>query len=134
VISNGRIHLERHALAETAAPMRHAVAAFLQAMGVPDMLRIDVITAVGEAIANVIEHAYRPNRGGHIAVSALLGSDGVLTVHVVDRGAFAGPQTMPDRGFGLKIIRAVAYAIDLDTRAGTALTMRFHVSGNRLPR
>lgn len=124
LVPNGRFFLERHAVAEAAAPMRHAIGTFLEALDLPDTLRIDVVTAVGEAIANVVEHAYMPLDGGHIAISAEL-TEETLTVHVVDRGTFAPPRSRPDRGFGLRIIRAVTHACDVDTRAGTAITMRF---------
>lgn len=121
---NGRFFLERYAVAEAAAPMRHAIGTFLEALDLSDALRIDVVTAVGEAIANVVEHAYMPLAGGHIEISAEL-SDETLTVHVVDRGTFAPPQTRPDRGFGLRIIRAVSHTCDVSTHAGTAITMQF---------
>lgn len=119
--------MERAAVAETAAPMRHAVSSFLRALGVPDTIRMDVVTALGEAVANVIEHAYLAQRGGYVKVIVRLEGDGSVTVAVIDAGAFVVRSKRPERGFGLRIIRAVAHAFDLDTRDGTTVNMRFRI-------
>lgn len=123
----GQFSIEREALPETAAPMRHALAAFLKALDIPEAARLDVITAVGEALANAVEHAYRNGPVGDVKIVARMETCDVLAVEVVDRGTFAEPKRRPDRGFGLRIVRSVAHAVDLDTEAGTTISMRFEI-------
>jgi anti-sigma regulatory factor (Ser/Thr protein kinase) len=124
-MSRGEFCLERVALAETAAPMRHALAAFLDALDVPEHIRLDVITAVGEALANAVEHAYRNGPVGEVKIVASIETGGVLAVEVVDRGTFAEPRARPNRGFGLRIVRSVAQTVSLETECGTTISMRF---------
>jgi anti-sigma regulatory factor (Ser/Thr protein kinase) len=125
VISRGEFRLERVALAETAAPIRHALEAFLDALGIPECTRLDVITAVGEALANAVEHAYRDGPVGEVSVLARVETGGVLAVEVVDRGTFAAPKRRPNRGFGLRIVRSIAQNVRLETKSGTIVRMRF---------
>jgi anti-sigma regulatory factor (Ser/Thr protein kinase) len=126
-MASGQFSLEREALAETAAPMRHALAAFLHALGVPESIQLDVITAVGEALANAVEHAYRDGPVGDVKVAARIEPGGVLAVEVVDRGTFTQPRRRPNRGFGLRIVRSVAHTVDVQTEAGTTVRMRFEL-------
>ena len=123
----GELSIERAALPENVAPMRHAVSSFLMALGVTDTVRLDVVTALGEAVANVIEHAYSSECRGHVKVIVRLEEDATVTVAVIDAGKFVVRKKRPDRGFGLRIIRAVAHAFELDTQAGTTVNMRFRV-------
>jgi anti-sigma regulatory factor (Ser/Thr protein kinase) len=120
--------LEVAARAETAAPMRHALLAFLDALHVPECVRLDVVTAVGEAVANAVEHAYRDRPVGSIKISARLESASVLAVEVVDGGTFVEPRRRPGRGFGLRIVRSVSHAVNLDTQRGTTIRMRFKLA------
>ena len=123
----GELTIERAAVAENVAPMRHAVNSFLNALGVTDTVRLDVVTALGEAVANVIEHAYSARHRGYVKVVVRLEENGTVTVAVIDAGTFVVRKKRPDRGFGLRIIRAVAHACELDTRAGTTVNMRFRI-------
>jgi anti-sigma regulatory factor (Ser/Thr protein kinase) len=125
VIPRGQFSVECVARAETAAPMRHALEAFLEALGIPESIRLDAVTAVGEALANAVEHAYRGGPAGEVKVLACLEGGGVLTVEVVDRGTFAQPRPHPDRGFGLRIVRSVAASVKFETERGTTIKMRF---------
>ncbi|MGA8534289.1 MAG: ATP-binding protein [Candidatus Tumulicola sp.] len=125
MIPRGQLSLERVALPETAAPMRHALGAFLDALDIPECVRLDVVTAVGEALANAVEHAYRNGPVGEVKIVARMEPDGVLAVEVVDRGTFADPRPRPNRGFGLRIVRSVAQTVTLETNAGTTVCMRF---------
>ena len=93
MIRHGRFSLERIAEAAAAAPMRRALSDFLDAVGVPESIRLDVITAVGEALANAIEHAYRGGPAGEVRIVAFVDGDDALNVQVVDRGTFVKPRT-----------------------------------------
>jgi serine/threonine-protein kinase RsbW len=94
---------------------RERLGAFIGELGLGTDDRLDILTAVGEALANAIEHAgsARP-----IGIAARL-EDDALVVEVVDRGqGFRGPglacrDTMPadvmaERGRGLAIMRRSA--------------------------
>jgi anti-sigma regulatory factor (Ser/Thr protein kinase) len=124
-VSCGELLLERPALLEASRPMRHALAAFLTALEVSELDQIDVITAVGEALANAVEHAYRGNQVGDVSLRARLDSDGTLAVDVVDSGRHLPPVSQIDRGFGLRIMRAIAQSIRMDATHGTALRLSF---------
>lgn len=79
-------------------------------------------------MANVVEHAY--SRGpktslGHIELRAKLLSDGKLSIDVFDDGSFVERRPLPGRGFGLRIIRAVAGQLTIETEEGTRVRMTF---------
>jgi anti-sigma regulatory factor (Ser/Thr protein kinase) len=120
--------LERPAHVHSAKPMRHALTAFLSALDVPEIDQVDVITAVGEALANAVEHAYRESEVRDVSLRARLDADGTLAVDVVDGGRHAPAVQQIDRGFGLRIMRAIAQSIKLDAADGTALRMFFKLS------
>jgi anti-sigma regulatory factor (Ser/Thr protein kinase) len=131
VIRHGRFSLERIADAAAAAPMRRALSDFLDAVGIPESIRLDVITAVGEALANAIEHAYCGGPAGEVRIVAFVDGDDALNVQVVDRGTFIKPRSRPQRGFGLRIVHAVADSVELETTPGTTLRMRFRLNSAR---
>jgi anti-sigma regulatory factor (Ser/Thr protein kinase) len=128
-VSCGELLLERPAVLEASRPMRHALAAFLTALEVSELDQIDVITAVGEALANAVEHAYRGNLVGDVSLRARLDSDGTLAVDVVDSGQHLPAVSQIDRGFGLRIMRAIAQSIRMDATDGTALRLFFKLGG-----
>lgn len=110
------------------ALIRHALEAFLQALQFdPDYLE-DVTTAAGEALANVVEHAYarlQAETAGYLQLRARILRSGKLAVDVLDNGAFIEREPLPGRGFGLRIIRAVARQLTIDTAEGTCVRMMF---------
>jgi serine/threonine-protein kinase RsbW len=108
--------------------MRHALSSFLAALKIPEDRRIDIVTASGEALANAVEHAYRESDIGGVELSASMERPGSLTVEVIDRGRFVEPAQRSHRGFGLRIVRAVAQSVSVDTSAGTAIRMTFDVA------
>jgi serine/threonine-protein kinase RsbW len=110
------------------APIRHALAAFLEALAFDNDLRDDVTTAAGEALANVVEHAYVSSSGKaarDLQLLARLHSGGRLSVDVSDRGSFIRRKPLPGRGFGLRIIQAIARQMSIDTSRGTCVSMTF---------
>jgi anti-sigma regulatory factor (Ser/Thr protein kinase) len=105
--------------------MRHAVAAFLEATGLVDEeTSDDVLTAVGEALANAVEHAYEGVEENEVELFARL-EDDALAVDVCDRGTFIERAPRPGRGFGLRIVKAIAREVRVDTGNGTCVAMRF---------
>lgn len=116
------------------APIRHALAAFLQALHFDRSLRDDVTTAAGEAMANVVEHAYArcdKNTGRDLQVLARVKRGGTVCVDVSDHGLFLRRNPLPGRGFGLRIIRAIAGRTVINTSEGTCVSMTFQARPRR---
>jgi anti-sigma regulatory factor (Ser/Thr protein kinase) len=110
------------------ASLRHALASFLRAHGFDGQQLDDVTTAAGEALANVVEHAYATAAAEvdpYIGLRANVDSKGTLALEVYDGGAFVERRPARGRGFGLRIIRAIAGRLTIDTSNGTRLRMIF---------
>jgi anti-sigma regulatory factor (Ser/Thr protein kinase) len=110
------------------APIRHALTAFLEALQVDRAVRDDVTTAAGEALINVVEHAYvrSPSKiARDVQLLARYERGGPLWVDVLDRGSFIRRKALPGRGFGLRIMRAIAHQMRIDTTRGTCVSMTF---------
>jgi len=122
-----RIH--RRARGESARPLRHALAAFMKAKEVePDAID-DIVTAVGEALANAIEHAYTDGSNGAVELFARHEEGGSVVVEVSDQGAFVERGERQGRGFGLQIVRRIARWVSIDTSSGTTVSMIFDAPG-----
>lgn len=107
-------------------PIRRALRAFLEALGFDRNSLDDVTTAAGEALANAVEHAYAGHADDDCAVELRARLDrGKLAVDVVDRGCFVERAPLPGRGFGLRIMGAVAHQMRIETAGGTHVRMRF---------
>jgi anti-sigma regulatory factor (Ser/Thr protein kinase) len=113
---------------EAASPMRHAVAAFLTAAGCADRETTDdILTAVGEALANAVEHAYDGVEENAVELFARLEPDHTLAVDVFDNGRFIERAPRPGRGFGMRIVEAIALAVSIDVQNGTHVHMTFKI-------
>jgi serine/threonine-protein kinase RsbW len=124
------LRLRCPAKSQYVAPVRHALAAFLQALEFERHALEDVTTAAGEALANIVEHAY--GRGAkrtepYLELSAKINRKGTLRVDVCDGGCFVERRPLPGRGFGLQIIRAIAGELAIDTSSGTRVRMIFEL-------
>lgn len=130
----GRCELRLYSLAlpERAKPLRHALGAFLAALDIEQERAVDILTAVGETVVNVIEHAYA-NAGlsaaGDVELFALADQPQTLRVEVFDRGTFVYRRApRPGRGFGLRIVRAIARDVSVEaTAVGTHISMLFDI-------
>jgi len=123
-----QLRLRCPAQSQYVAPVRHALGAFLAALEFERQWREDVTTAAGEALANIVEHAYakQPNDGErYLELLAKLDRKGRLSLEVCDGGSFVQHQPVPGRGFGLRIIRAIAAEMSIDTSDGTCVRMTF---------
>jgi anti-sigma regulatory factor (Ser/Thr protein kinase) len=122
------LRINRAARPEAARPMRHAVAAFLTAAGCADSeARDDILTAVGEAVANAVEHAYPEDGDNEVELFARLERDRTLAIDVFDRGTFIKREPRPGRGFGLRIVQAIAQELTIDMDNGTHVRMIFKI-------
>lgn len=113
--------------ADPATPkaIRQALGSFLNALQIEPPLREDIIIAVGEAVANAIEHAYETRERGTVELHATTNAESTLLVDVFDSGAFIDRELREGRGFGLRIVRAIARAVSIDTEGGTRIRMVF---------
>ena len=126
-MNESELRLTCPAQPDVAKRMRHALAAFLDVLRVDSETSDDVLTAIGEALANAIEHAYEGEPApGLIGLTAAL-QDADLLIDVVDRGNFIERDLRVDRGFGLRIIRSIARTVDIKIEDGTRIHMVFDV-------
>lgn len=108
----------------TAPFVRASMRAFAHASGLDTDRLFALQTAVGEAVANSIEHAYGPSvEGGVVRVSAQRGS-GDLTVWIEDDGQWRlDGDPSETRGRGLPLMRALVDAVDI-VSDGRSTTVR----------
>lgn len=110
------------------AGVRRAVEAWSAAGALPDGLVDDLQLALGEAVANAVEHAYRELPPGEIdyRLERLCDDgDGSVRVEVRDHGRWRPPVEDPGfRGRGLTVIRALGHDVDVET-TGSGTRVRF---------
>ena len=120
------LHLWCPAARERPKSIRHAVDAFLVVLDIEGEARDDILTAIGEALINAVEHAYGGGKpSGSIEIFARFGDDGLFYVDVVDDGRFIDRTQREGRGFGLRVIEAIALRLSIDVDAGTRVQMVF---------
>ncbi|GAA3179306.1 hypothetical protein GCM10010531_36650 [Blastococcus jejuensis] len=112
------------------AVVRRAVSAWASATGLPAELAEDLQLALGEALANAVEHAYTDGGTGECEYRVARVRDGGVHVEVVDTGTWRPPPE--DRGFrgrGLELISALAQDVEVahgeDTARGSGTRVRF---------
>ncbi|MFI5914459.1 SpoIIE family protein phosphatase [Dactylosporangium sp. NPDC051541] len=111
------------------APTRAALRGWLHRAGVGAQLTQQVLVAAGEACANAIEHGHRNGAGWVRLLARAMGQDLHLTV--VDNGEWRPARDEPDpnRGHGLKLMRALMQNVDLRTGAtGTTVEMSTRIT------
>lgn len=127
-MSESQLRIRCPARSNYVAPVRHALAGFLQALDFERQPLEDITTAAGEALANIVEHAYahcRKTTERYLELNAKIDPKGRLCVDVLDGGSFVEQRRVPGRGFGLRIIRAIAAQLTIDTSDGTRVRMVF---------
>ena len=125
-IENGvipeQLELRLPAVPRVLAPLRRGFRRWLRRQGGQEPDLTEITTAVNEACANAIEHAYSPSPA-EFSLEATL-EDGVVTVVIVDQGTLREPRGR-DRGRGLTIIRAAMDEVDVSSdESGTTVWMR----------
>ena len=100
------LHLRLPAVPRSLTAIRAAFRRWLPQVGVDEQRSIDVLLAVGEVSANVVEHAYGPG-GGDVVVDAAMEGPRRLVVTVCDTGRWRASRGS-NRGRGLGIIERCA--------------------------
>lgn len=117
--------------------LRRALRQWLLQAGVDEHDSTSVLVAVGEATSNAVEHAYHDAEPGLVRLTARLGTDGVLSLQVIDDGRWRPPSGHSEhRGRGLPLMRATMEDLEVvsggDARdpeaTGTTVLMRLTVS------
>lgn len=143
---SGRMHVELAADQFAPSSVRHHLRRWLSELRWPPDAIDDLLLAVSEAVANVVDHAY-PNHHGPVSVHAVhlehphhphhhhdnhqfvQGEEsdrvGQVVVTVADRGSWRPiPTVAGNRGRGLTIMRATTQTLDIAaTATGTRVTM-----------
>lgn len=107
------------------ASTRRVLAVYLREFGTPTCVVDDVILAMDEACANVLQHAYPDDGGGHYRLRANLERERVL-IEVVDEGigfdVMAKPPLprdedahMLDSGRGLEVMRRLMTTVEVES-------------------
>jgi anti-sigma regulatory factor (Ser/Thr protein kinase) len=87
-----------------AAPMTRALLhRFCDEHDIDDSRRFALITAVGEAVANSVEHAYRGEQAGHFHLRTAI-DDETITVEIEDHGRWRPFQRRDERGRGIVLM------------------------------
>ncbi|MBO0676725.1 SpoIIE family protein phosphatase [Mycolicibacterium sp. S2-37] len=114
---------------EHLAPTRSALRTWLTKIRLDRDQTMSVLIAVGEAVANAIEHGHRAHPDGAISLTATASSDEVQ-VTVSDTGAWK-PQLAEnsDRGRGTALMRSLMHRVTVDTGlAGTTVRLTARIA------
>ena len=109
------------------APLRRDLREWLT-QHVDDRAQVNaILTTVGEASANAIDHAYADHRDPLMRVEAgRIGDE--LILNVTDTGRWKPPVPTPERGRGITMMEVLADQVTIDRRAsGTSVTLRHTV-------
>lgn len=112
-----------------ARQLRLQVEQWLQRVGAPPALVDDLGLAVYEALANAVEHAYRPEQPGTVQVCARTRHHDVV-IRVSDEGRWRTPGEPGSRGRGLAMIRELVDYTQIEPGpSGTDVWLHAPLSG-----
>jgi anti-anti-sigma factor len=127
------LHLRIPARAGELRGLRRSVTEWMAAAGLAQELADDLQLALGEAVANSVEHAYPDGTTGAVEVELRLGPGGAVDVEVHDFGRWRPPPV--DRGYrgrGLDLIRLLGSDAAVEPGAGGTV-VRFRMAARALP-
>ncbi|MBB2991665.1 PAS domain S-box-containing protein [Mycolicibacterium iranicum] len=112
------------------AASRTALRGWLDSGGVSADQALDVLIAVGEALANAIEHGHRDHPDGRVRLQAIMLPDR-LQVTIVDTGKWKTPAEIPSvhRGRGIALMRALMHDVTIESHStGTTVHMNTRIA------
>ena len=109
--------------------MRRAVEAWADQAALSAQTLEDLQLALGEAVANGVEHAYRGRAPGECAFRVAWQPDGAVEVAVQDYGTWRPPPADPGfRGRGLALMHSLGQDVHVEPSPGGGTTVRFRVA------
>ncbi|OBH24189.1 stage II sporulation protein E [Mycobacterium sp. E342] len=122
------LRIESEARADQLAGIRHRLADWLRAAGLPDELAADIVLVTNEACTNCVEHAYSGHPPGAMSLDVELAA-GEIRARVTDQGSWKEPAVNPGNGGrGLLLMRALSSTLELDHGPdGTAVDLTFRL-------
>lgn len=127
-----RLERQAPARAEELAGLRTAVSRFATDLGATAEVAQAIRLAVGEALTNVVMHAYVGRDPGAMTVRAWVGQDDHLNVEVIDEGHGLIPRPdSPGLGLGMGLMAQVADDLRItnrEGRPGTIVFLRFAIA------
>jgi PAS domain S-box-containing protein len=118
------VELRLPAAPSSAAIARRLASRYARVAKLSPERTFDLTIAVGEAVANAVEHAYLGRKGDFIVRLAL--RDGKVAGEVQDLGTWRNDSPAAERGRGLTILRATTQQLELN-RSGAGTTVAFTV-------
>jgi len=125
MIGTSELRLHCVATAADVKVLRRALTAFLDVFGLEKSFLEDVNLAVGEVLANAVEHSNPSGTSADLEIFARAGDAHSLAIDVCDRGTFLVRERQTGRGFGLGIVRSIARDVTIETEGGTRVSMVF---------
>lgn len=124
------LDLDMAANVEELAASRTLLRSWLDSAGVPADQALDVLIAVGEALANAIEHGHRDSPNGRVRLHAIALPDR-LQLTVIDTGSWKAPAEIPalHRGRGIALMKALMHDVTIESEAtGTTVHMNTRIA------
>jgi PAS domain S-box-containing protein len=118
------VELQLPAAPSSAAIARRLATRYARVAGLSPERTFDLTIAVGEAVANAVEHAYLGAKGDFVLRFAL--RDGKVLGEVQDLGIWRDGNPAAERGRGLAILRATTQQLELN-RSPLGTTVAFTV-------
>lgn len=121
-----KLDLEIEAVPQSLAEVRTELRRWLPSVGASEDDTADLLIAVGEAVANSIEHAYGP-QGGTVGIR-LEAHEGEVEIGICDKGTWRAPRGT-HRGRGTQLMRQLCDAITIEhDPTGTCVVLRKRLS------
>ena len=128
------LHVTSHARPECVRPLRDFAATIASDAGLSSKQVYAVKFCVGEAVANVVKHAYAQGKSGPVELSARE-ADGELVVTVSDHGSgrVRRSKRVDHSGFGLGFMTRLTDGCTFTAAAeGTTVEMLFPLPGGKV--
>jgi anti-sigma regulatory factor (Ser/Thr protein kinase) len=106
-------HFEFSAIPLAVPIVRRTLNRYAKRLGLDEDRTYSLITAIGEAMANAVEHAY-PERPGIVRLR-VTNHGGTLHATIEDDGRWKQAQKRDERGRGLPLMRALMDGVEIRT-------------------
>jgi anti-sigma regulatory factor (Ser/Thr protein kinase) len=126
--ANAHVAYAASAVPASVPILRRALQRYAAGLGLDDDRRYALITAIGEAMANAVEHAYA-GRPGVVRLSLCAAAEGLL-VTIEDDGRWKPTTYSEERGRGLVLMRSLMDGVEITT-GGAHTSIRLRLAWKR---